>query len=558
MKALILAAGLGTRLFPFTQQTPKPLFTISGRPLIDTVIRKLEDSGCEEIMINTHHLHEKIEAFIQTQHYAIPVHTRYEPTILGTGGGIKNSEDLFGENPFLVINSDIITDINLKTVYDFHMGHNYPVTLALCDHPEFNKVSLNKKKFIIAFRRKIPGNCSSPNKELAFTGIHIIDPEIFNLIPQNKFSDIIDIYIEMLARNKKIKAFVLNRQSFKDIGTPKSYRNAAMEDMAKETLKKKFPENLNHQIIKTRLPGDGSDRKWYRFYSKEKNLIMADHGIKCRDGISETDSFILIGRHLYCRGIPVPEIYLHDAFSGLVFMEDLGDTNLQTDIISKDKADILSSYKRIIDNIITMNISAGNGFKTAWTHQTPFYDINLILEKECRYFVLSFLNKYLNMEAAYEDFASEFEFIANKALKYPVTGFMHRDMQSRNIMVKDKTFYFIDFQGGRIGPIQYDLASLLIDPYVNLSSNIQNDLLDYAIQKLANFINFDENGFRISQRYCSIARNLQILGAFGHLVRVKSKKWFEQYIPPAVKTLQRNLDAAKENDFTMLKSVLRY
>ena len=558
MKALILAAGLGTRLFPFTQQRPKPLFTISGRPLIDTIIRKLEDFGCKEIMINTHHLHKKIEAFIQTQHYAIPVHTRYEPTILGTGGGIKNSENFFGGNPFLVINSDIITDINLKTVYDFHMGHNHPVTLALCDYPEFNTVSLNKKEFIIGFRKKILKNCSNPIKELAFTGIHIIDPEIFNLIPQNEFSDIIDIYIDMLAENKRIKAFVINRQCFKDIGTPESYRNAAMEDMVKKTFEKKNPDKLNHQIIKTRLQGDGSDRKWYRFYSTEKNLIMADHGIKCSDEISETDSFILIGRHLYSQGIPVPEIYLHDTFSGLVFMEDLGDTNLHTDIIDKDKAGILLSYKRIIDSIIKMNISAGKGFKTAWTHQSPFYDMNLILEKECRYFVVSFLNNYLNMGVDYEDFISEFEFIANKALQYPIIGFMHRDMQSRNIMVKNKTFYFIDFQGGRIGPIQYDLASLLIDPYVNLPCNIQNDLLDYAIQKLTNFINFDENKFRITQKYCSIARNLQILGAFGYLVRVKSKKWFEQYIPPAVKTLQQNLDAAEENNFVMLKSVINY
>ncbi len=558
MKALILAAGLGTRLFPFTQQTPKPLFTISGRPIIDTIIRKLEDFGCKEVMINTHHLHEKIEAFIQTQHYAIPVHTQYEPTILGTGGGIKNSENFFGKKPFLVINSDIMTDINLKNVYDFHMGHNHPVTLALCDYPEFNKVSLNKKEFIIGFRKKILKNCSNPIKKLAFTGIHIIDPEIFNLIPENEFSDIIDIYIDMLAENKRIKAFVINRQCFKDIGTPESYRNAAMEDMAEKTFEKINPDKLNHQIVKTRLPGDGSDRKWYRFYSTEKSLIMADHGIKCSDEISETDSFILIGRHLYSQGIPVPEIYLHDTFSGLVFMEDLGDINLHTDIADKDKAGILRSYKRIIDNIIKMNISAGKGFKTAWTHQSPFYDMNLILEKECRYFVVSFLNKYLDMGVDYEDFISEFEFIANKALQYPIIGFMHRDMQSRNIMVKNKTFYFIDFQGGRIGPIQYDLASLLIDPYVNLPSNIQNDLLDYAIQKLTNFINFDENKFRITQKYCSIARNLQILGAFGYLVRVKSKKWFEQYIPPAVKTLQQNLDAAEENNFVMLKSVIDY
>ncbi len=93
MKAMILAAGLGTRLLPLTEKKPKPLFPIVGRPLLDILICNLQDSGCEAIMINTHHLAEMIDDFIKSQSYNIPVILRYESTILGTGVAIKNVED---------------------------------------------------------------------------------------------------------------------------------------------------------------------------------------------------------------------------------------------------------------------------------------------------------------------------------------------------------------------------------------------------------------------------------------------------------------------------------
>ena len=93
MKALILAAGFGTRLRPFTEDTPKPLFPIAGRPLLDILIRNLQDAGCEAIIINTHHLYLKIKSFIAKQSYTIPVCTRHEPEILGTGGAIGWSRD---------------------------------------------------------------------------------------------------------------------------------------------------------------------------------------------------------------------------------------------------------------------------------------------------------------------------------------------------------------------------------------------------------------------------------------------------------------------------------
>ncbi|OQX08058.1 MAG: aminoglycoside phosphotransferase, partial [Desulfobacteraceae bacterium IS3] len=121
MKALILAAGFGTRLLPYTEYLPKPLFSLANRPLLDIHIRNLEKAGCTGILINTHHLHKKIEEFIAGQSYSIPVLTRHEPQILGTGGAIKNAADFLDNCPFMVINSDIYTDIDFLKVYDFHL-----------------------------------------------------------------------------------------------------------------------------------------------------------------------------------------------------------------------------------------------------------------------------------------------------------------------------------------------------------------------------------------------------------------------------------------------------
>ena len=148
MKALILAAGLGTRLQPYTAITPKCLFPIDGRPLLDTIIRNLQTAGCREVIVNTHHLAQKIETFIAAQDYEIPVFTRHESRILGTGGAIKNVADFWDKQPFMVINSDIFTDIDLREVYSFHMRHGHPATLVLTDYEEFNNVPVDDDDFI--------------------------------------------------------------------------------------------------------------------------------------------------------------------------------------------------------------------------------------------------------------------------------------------------------------------------------------------------------------------------------------------------------------------------
>jgi len=567
MKALILAAGFGTRLLPFTKNTPKALFPVAGRPLLHAIILSLQNAGCKAVIINTHHLYKKIDSYLLQQKYAIPVITRYEPKILGTGGAMKNVADFWDDHPFMVINSDIFTDIDLKKVYDFHLNHGHPVTLVLHDDPQFNTVPVNKSGFITEFHNSTPlpshlvsvSNIYRPGKteKLTFTGIQVLDPQVLELIPDNIFSSSIDIYRQLISENKKVCAFIAKEYQWKDIGSPERYNQVVFEQMAPEAFKHAFSSWPDEKIFRAKLKGDGSDRNWYRLISGNRSLVMADHNIRKNPSTCEVDSFVAIGCHLHDKDIPAPKIYLHDTFSGLVFMEDLGDVNLQTLVLNtQNPEEIISYYQSVIGLLGKLSVTGAKGFDPVWTYQTSHYNQDLILKKECRYFVDAFLRKYIGMNISFKDLEDEFKTLADKALEFSINGFMHRDMQSRNIMVKNNRFYFIDFQGGRLGPVQYDLASLLIDPYVELSPWVRNQLLEFSGKTLPSLLNMDPDNFLTCYKYCSITRNLQILGAFAYLSRIKGKRYFEKYIPNAIKTLKYNLSVLENTEFADLKSVV--
>jgi len=561
MKAMILAAGRGERLRPYTDAKPKALFPLSDRPLLDILIRRLRRSGCRAVIINTHHLSDQIERFLRDTDYGIPIVTRYEPQPLDTGGAIGNVADFWDRNPFMVVNCDIVTDIDLASVYRTHLDHPYPVTLALCHDPEFNTVQVDKNGFVLGFLGETPAS-SNPAGRLTFTGIQVLDPEILRFIPDDRASGIKDVYKQLLAEERGIKAYVdgsANGTYWKDIGTPDRYRQAACDAMASEAFGLPLRDSTTGTIGFQRLKGDGSDRKWFRLTSGDRSLVMVDHGIHPDIPVSEADSFIAIGKHLKRKGIPVPDMVLADPFSGLVFLEDLGDANLQSEVMQTSDSDrIHGLYLSVVRQLLQMSRRGGAGFDPAWAYQSPQYDKALILERECRYFVDAFLNGWLQQSSDASAYRDEFEELADRALASPAIGFMHRDFQSRNIMVKNGSIHFIDFQGGRIGPLTYDVASLLIDPYVNLPYSLQHRLLADCIDLLpdAGFAGIDPGDFRQAYLHCAMTRNLQILGAFGFLSLKKGKTYFEQYIPPAMESLKRIGTQLEAGAFPKLKALV--
>lgn len=547
MKALILAAGLGTRLLPYTRHTPKPLFTINQRPVLALTIERLQRAGCRAVIVNTHHLHERIEAFLSENTWPLPVTVRYEPEILGTGGAVRNTADLWADGPLLVINADVVSDIDLAQVYRYHRQAGCSVTMVMHDWPEFNTVTVDAGDRVVDFAAGTPqsGTPQAGLRPMAFTGIHVLDRRVLDYLPPKGPAHIIDAYATMIRADEPIAAMVLDHPYWRDIGTPQSYFRAAAEQMGPLAFEKALGKRPSAPIERFPLQGDGSDRRWYRIACGRHSLVMVDHGIRpARDGQQEVDAFIDIGTHLAAKGVAVPRIFLHDRFSGLVFLEDLGDEHLQ-DVAARQKSpeQLMRLYREVIDQWGHMAVAGEQGFSTRWTWQTPCYDRELILERECRYFVDAFLAGYLGRSETYADLATEFSPLADRTIDYGIPGFLHRDLQSRNIMVKEERIYFIDFQGGRLGPLQYDLASLLIDPYVQLPPELQKELMAYALRKLQEITDIDAAEFQRGYDCCALTRNLQMLGAFGYLTRVKGKGYFEAYIPAAVSALKRHLNS---------------
>jgi len=554
MKAIILAAGLGTRLRPYTDHTPKPLFPIDGQPLLDRLIVQLRNAGCGAVAVNTHHLFEKIESHIASKSYGIPVFTRHEPEILGTGGAIRNLSDFWDEGPFMVVNADIFTNIDFKKVFEFHRDGNAPATLVLVDAPPLNSVAVDADGYISGFLS--PSNSTS-SRTYTFTGIQVVDPRILHMIPKKAFFSSIDVYRQLIAQKTPPRALIDTTHQWQDLGTPERYKASVRNEMAVAAFRDAFDHPPDGAFRWTLLAGDGSDRIWYRLQSGKKSLVASDHGIKTAPGHAEVDAFVSIGDHLSRLGLPVPRIHRYDLFSGWVFMEDLGDRHLQSFIRDEgSRKDIEALYRSVLDMLIRFSITGLDGFDPAWTCQSAAYDRALILDRECAYFLEAFLRGYLGLDVSAGEFESGFEKLAKGALWGAFTGLMHRDFQSRNILIHNGRPRIIDFQGARTGPLQYDVASLLIDPYAGLSEPLQEKLLSYTMDRLSEIRRFDPDQFRRCYEFCRITRNLQMLGAFGHLSRVKGKRQFEKYIPAAVKTLKRNLAKLDLPELTKLRKTI--
>ncbi|MBW2145009.1 MAG: nucleotidyltransferase family protein [Deltaproteobacteria bacterium] len=226
MKAMILAAGLGTRLRPLTSKKPKPLVPIGNRPLIDKLIHYLKGHGIREIVVNAHHHPQQIVEHLDGgRPFGIKVEVRVEPEILGTGGGIKNTEDFWDPDPFIVINGDILTDVDLNRAFEEHRRSGNLVTLVLHNYKPFNQIRIDNQQNIIDIAS------DDRSGRLAFTGIHIIEPEVLNYIPSGKFSNIIDCYRELIRSGEPIRAHLSHEHYWRDIGTVNSYVLANKESL---------------------------------------------------------------------------------------------------------------------------------------------------------------------------------------------------------------------------------------------------------------------------------------------------------------------------------------
>jgi NDP-sugar pyrophosphorylase family protein len=224
INAMVLAAGYGTRLRPLTDLMPKPLVPVCNIPLLENVLLNLNAIGIDKVAVNSHHLAEQMDTFIEKSAFCRQVELFYEPEILGTGGPLIKARELLQQTPFFLLhNSDILTDMNLRQLCETHRQSGKMVTMALIDGPE-NKVCLTADGRIHDILGKL-GRTPVASRNLTYSGIMVLSPEIFDWLPPEpcNCSIITAILKLMAAQPEAVGAFLPDDIYWNDLGTLPKY-----------------------------------------------------------------------------------------------------------------------------------------------------------------------------------------------------------------------------------------------------------------------------------------------------------------------------------------------
>ena len=226
MRAMVLAAGLGTRLRPLTTHCPKALVTVDGRTMLEITLSRLRHFGIHDVIVNAHHFADMLIEYLRFHDsFGINIEVSREDVLLDTGGGLKKAAHFFAGSaePFLLHNVDVLSNIDLSAMVQFHLERNALATLAVQDRPGSRKLLFNPNAELCG--RRTSGAADEvvrPAAEmtpLAFSGIHVIAPRIFALLNQEGPFSIVDAYLRLAGEGARIVAFRADEYYWRDLGT---------------------------------------------------------------------------------------------------------------------------------------------------------------------------------------------------------------------------------------------------------------------------------------------------------------------------------------------------
>jgi len=247
MRAMVLAAGLGTRLRPLTNDRPKALVILGGRTLLEITLIRLREFGIGEVIINLHHFADLVVDYLKkTGNFGMQIEFSREDPLLDTGGGLKQAawflrEGSSGDEPFILHNVDVISNIDLGRMVETHLESRALATIAV-QQRKTSRYLLFDQQLQLCGRRSAGqdkpelARAVQPAHELAFTGIHVISPRIFPLLTEEGIFPIVPAYLRLAAQGEKIQAFRADGYYWRDLGKPENLQQAE-KDMREKIIR---------------------------------------------------------------------------------------------------------------------------------------------------------------------------------------------------------------------------------------------------------------------------------------------------------------------------------
>ena len=229
MKAMILAAGLGTRLRPLTDDRPKALVEVGGRTLLEICLERLRGFGVSEVIVNTHHYAAMIETYLKAhENFGMRIEISREDALLDTGGGLKQAAWFFlesGDEPFVVHNVDVMSTIDLGAMVRFHQERGALATLAVQERKSSRYLVFDEAGVLCGRETSLVRECGE-TKALAFAGIHVVSPRLFGEMKEEGAFSIISAYLRMAGAGEKVVAFRADGSAWRDLGRVESVEAA--------------------------------------------------------------------------------------------------------------------------------------------------------------------------------------------------------------------------------------------------------------------------------------------------------------------------------------------
>lgn len=532
---MILAAGYGTRLAPITDHAPKPLLPVGGRPLLDRIISSFDRAGVRELAVNTHHLGEQVAAYLR----GLPGADRFtlfpESEILGTGGALDGARDfLAASDVFLLHNGDVLCDVDLAALAAEHCAGGALATLLLVDWPPVNSVTMAAGGAIVSIAGRPVAPVRGSLRGLTYAGVGAFSPRLLDDIGSG-FSSLIDPLVRAMEADPGcVRGFLQPGCRWDDLGTLPRWLLAQPD--AETEVEPSGPARLE------RITGHGSDRRFWRLTTPNWSAVAMQ-------GVADDPEFerqVAIGKFLSERDLGAPEILdVHEA-QKVLLTEDLGTERLY-ETARRNPREAAPLYEQALDVLLRLQAATADAHAACPLAVDRRLDL-AALRGETDYFRERFLVGHLDLDAADlghldDDFAA----LAAVVAAQPQV-LIHRDFQSQNIHITGGAIRLVDFQGMRRGPLGYDAASLIFDPYVDLGAAQRARLLDRfataAVAATPDAIEAAE--VRAMVLAAGLQRLMQALGAYGFLGHVKGKTEFLAHIPAGVERLRELMDFVED------------